>query len=98
MFEVMNPSWAFKVETVGCCPGSGQSVRYPSEPLGTTVALNTYPTATSRLPVTIRTSRSGLLPVSRQTRNQVTFFRFIGSNRKNVVVCPLVGAWCLCHP
>ena len=43
MFEAVNPSYAFRVETSGRVSPSGHSVRYPSEPLGTTVAFKTYP-------------------------------------------------------
>jgi len=42
ILEVMAPSPAFKVETMGCICPAGHSVRKPSEPEGTTVALNTY--------------------------------------------------------
>ncbi len=42
MFEVMEPSFALSVETNGCMASCGQSVRKPSGPGGTTVALNTY--------------------------------------------------------
>src|SRR5215472_6701104 len=42
MFDVTAPSDAFSVETDGMGSPSAQSVRYPSEPTGTTVALKTY--------------------------------------------------------
>src|SRR5271157_2520873 len=42
MFDVTAPSIAFSVETPGCIPPSGHSVRYPNEPGGTTVPLKTY--------------------------------------------------------
>src|ERR1700691_107825 len=42
MLDVTNPSSAFKVDTSGCDVPSGQSVRNPSDPEGTTVAFTTY--------------------------------------------------------
>src|ERR1039458_279966 len=45
MLLVMEPSSAFKVETSGFGSPSGHSVREPSAPVGTTVALKTYASA-----------------------------------------------------
>lgn len=42
ILEVIAPSDAFSVDTSGCGWPSGQMVRKPSEPTGTTVALKTY--------------------------------------------------------
>src|ERR1039458_6070783 len=56
MLLVMDPSSAFKVETSGFGSPSGHKDRYPSPPLGTTVALKTYacavPGGPQKLPVT----------------------------------------------
>jgi hypothetical protein len=41
MFDVMAPSSAFSVEINGCGVPYGHIDRYPSTPVGTTVALNT---------------------------------------------------------
>ena len=41
MFDVTDPSCAFNVDTSGCGVPSGQSVRKPSGPEGTTVAFVT---------------------------------------------------------
>ncbi len=38
IFEVIDPSTAFKVETSGRVPPSGHSVRYPNDPEGIAVA------------------------------------------------------------
>src|SRR5271170_4761193 len=45
MFEVIAPSSALSVETSGCDPPAGHSVRKFSAPSGTTVAFNTYASA-----------------------------------------------------
>ena len=42
VLDVIDPSSAFNVDTSGCGIPSGQSVRNPSEPEGTTVAFTTY--------------------------------------------------------
>src|ERR1017187_8431945 len=56
MLLVMEPYRAFKVETSGFVCPSGHSVRKPSAPVGTTVALKTYACAVAggpqKLPVT----------------------------------------------
>ncbi len=41
IFDVMNPSYAFSVDTPGCVCPSAYNVRYPNVGLGTTVALKT---------------------------------------------------------
>ena len=43
MFEVIAPSLAFSVDTIGCCSVSGHGERKLSAPCGMTVALKTYP-------------------------------------------------------
>src|ERR1700678_2833085 len=45
MLEVMKPSRAFSVETVGWCSPSGHKVRKGMDPGGTTVALKMYAAA-----------------------------------------------------
>src|SRR5215469_15307884 len=60
MLLVMAPSSAFSVDTVGWPAPCGHSVRYPSDPDGTTVAFSTYPCATlvppHPLPITFTSS------------------------------------------
>jgi hypothetical protein len=49
-FEVIEPSIAFSVETSGRAVPCGHNVRKPSEPGGTTVALNTNDWAAAGYP------------------------------------------------
>src|SRR5882724_7693403 len=56
MFDVTAPSPAFRVDAVGCVPPCGQSVRKPSPPDGTTVALSTYDWADAGAPQPLLTT------------------------------------------
>ena len=72
MFEVMAPSKAFNVATVGCDNPCGHIVMYPSGPGGTTVALNTYACALAGAPhpleltFTLMVPRNGGVPAGRR--------------------------------
>src|SRR5664279_89625 len=63
MLEEIDPSSAFNVETPGRPMPSGHSVRYPSAPCGTTVALKTYACAKLDVPHPVSTTSAGGLRI-----------------------------------
>src|SRR5260370_30265926 len=64
MFEVTKPSTAFRVETNGRTAPCGHSVKYPSEPGGTTVALSTYDWAVAGAPQTVASTFTLIVPLN----------------------------------
>src|SRR4051794_1678095 len=64
MLDVTHPSTAFNVATVGCVAPCGQSVKYPSGPGGTTVALNTCAWAVDGTPHPLSVAATGRTPLN----------------------------------
>ena len=83
---VIAPSSAFNVATVGCVLPCGQSVRYPSGPDGTSVALKTYAWDRGVPPRTLPSTFTSNCPVKGEDNHGLT-----GPLPRSIIGNPLYG-------